>query len=135
MTLHRPIDLARPLLLLACLIAFLGCAHQKTSYSAPGGPQPQVVPMTASSFRFEPDEILAQTGARLLLKVTNSAGIDHNLTVEDPQGDVLLDLTLPAGRTSSAELRLSQPGVYRFYCDKPMHNTLGMTGRIVTSPP
>ena len=39
-----------------------------------------------------------------------------------------------AGQTESGEVTLSQPGVYRFYCAKPMHTTLGMSGRIVASP-
>jgi plastocyanin len=123
------------LFLLAGLLATTGCTQHKVSFSVPGGKELKVVQMTASSFRFEPDDILARVGDRLLLQVKNVAGIEHNLTVEDPQGNVLVDLPLPAGQTVSEELELSQPGEYRFHCGKPLHSTLGMEGRIVARSP
>lgn len=113
------------------LFVFAGCATSKSSYTVPTGSDIKVIQMTASSFRFEPNEILARSGDRLTLEVKNTAGMEHNLTVEDPQGKVLLNLALPAARTQTAALELTQPGEYRFYCGKPMHPAMGMTGRIV----
>jgi plastocyanin len=120
---------------LLVLLALAGCAPSKASYTVPAGPEAKVIRMTASSFRFEPNEIFARSGDRLTIEVKNVAGMEHNLTVQDPEGIVLLDLTLPAGQTQSAALELAKPGEYRFYCGKPMHPAMGMTGRIVAGAP
>lgn len=131
---NRFVTRAALALLLLAGLTFAGCARPKTSFTVPAGPDAKVVQMTASSFRFEPDEILARTGDRLVLQVQNTAGIEHNLTVEDPQGNVLLNLKLPSGQMQPATLELGQPGVYRYYCGKPMHPAMGMTGQIVAGP-
>lgn len=107
-----------------------GCAGPKVSVSVPEGTGEKRVAVEARSFGFEPNEILARSGDRLLLEVENTAGIDHNLTVLDPAGEVLLSRPLPAGRKVPIELNIEQPGDYPFYCDKPLHPSLGMKGTI-----
>jgi plastocyanin len=115
----------------AVLVAVLaGCAGPKVSVSAPAGTGEKRIAMEASSFSFEPNEILAHSGDRLLLEVENTAGMDHNLTVLDPAGEVLLSRHLPAGQKVPIELNLEQPGDYPFYCDKPLHPSFGMKGTI-----
>jgi plastocyanin len=79
------------------LVAVLaGCAGPKVSVSAPAGTGEKRIAMEASSFSFEPNEILAHSGDRLLLEVENTSGMDHNLTVLDPAGELLLSRHLPA---------------------------------------
>jgi plastocyanin len=115
----------------AVLVAVLaGCAGSKVSVSVPPGTGEKRIAVEASSFDFEPNEILARSGDRLLLEVENTSGMDHNLTVLDPGGEVLLSRHLPPGQKVPIELTLEQPGEYPFYCDKPLHPSLGMKGTI-----
>lgn len=108
-----------------------GCTATSIDYAVAGGPGEQVVVIEASSFAFAPNRITAPAGSQLLLTVTNSAGMDHNLTIEDAADRHLLELALPAGATVTAGLTIDQPGEYRIYCGKPLHSSLGMSGVLV----
>lgn len=112
----------------ALLALSAGCAATTTDYAVAVGPGEQIVSIEASSFAFTPNRITAPAGSQLLLKVTNHAGMDHNLTIEDGADRHLLELALPAGATVSASLRIDQKGEYRIYCDKPLHAAFGMKG-------
>jgi len=127
----KSLDLITFIVCAALLALFAGCASTPTSYAVPGGPGEKVVSIEASSFAFTPNRITAPAGSQLLLTVKNSAGIDHNLTIEDAADKHLLELALPAGATVSAGIRLDRKGEYRIYCNKPLHQTFGMKGVLV----
>lgn len=116
-----------PLLLIVLLPA---CAGKPTVYTVPLNGVERVVSLQADSFSFAPSIIRAHQGDRLLLKVTNEAGIRHNLTVRNPRGELIRDILLPAGETVEVPLLLTDEGIWEFFCNKPMHETLGMAGRI-----
>jgi plastocyanin len=88
------------------------------------------IEMTAGNFYFNPAVIEAAPGDVLLIRIENTAGSEHDFTVENPAGDVILTTDLPAGDTREVEVQLAGPGTYRYYCDIRFHPTLGMTGRI-----
>jgi len=88
------------------------------------------VRVTASSFSFEPSQILARAGVPLTLQVQNTWSSAHNLTVTDPAGAVLRSVVLPPGELVTVEVPVAGPGVYGFYCNETFHSTLGMKGRI-----
>jgi len=94
------------------------------------GPTQTRVPVTASSFSFDPSQIVARAGTTVVLEVHNASGFDHNITVEDPEGRVLQSKDLIPGATVQVQVPLTREGVYPFYCNKPLHPTLGMRGRI-----
>jgi uncharacterized cupredoxin-like copper-binding protein len=56
---------------------------------------------------------------------------EKRITVKDPQGQVIATVNLPAGETIFVEAEFKEPGTYKFYCNKPLHSTLGMNGKIV----
>lgn len=121
-----------PLFIGCGLLALIaGCSAPTTSYTVKDGPGEQQLAIEASSFAFTPNRITATAGSPLLLSVKNTAGMDHNLTIEAADASVLLDLELPAGATVTARLRIDQAGEYRIYCNRPMHPTLGMTGLLL----
>lgn len=120
------------LVVLALLV--WGCTPGTVVYKVPAGGTERVVAMTASNFEFSPAVIKAHQGDRLVLKVTNSAGLDHNLTIKDPQGGILQDVPLPAGKTVEIKVALTEAGDYPYLCGRPFHSTLGMTGRIESLP-
>jgi plastocyanin len=89
----------------------------------------------AESFKFEPNDIKAHRGDILTIKVENGAGIEHNLTIKTPQDNTLMSVDIPAKGTVSVKVSLAETKTYHFYCDKPLHSTLGMKGQIeVTAP-
>ncbi len=91
--------------------------------------------MKVESFKFEPDDIKAHQGDRLTVKLENISGSGHNLTIKTPRGDTLVSVDIPAKETVSVEINLAEIGTYPFYCDKPLHSSLGMKGKIeVTGP-
>ncbi len=65
------------------------------------------------------------------MEINNVSGSTHNLTVKDTAGKTLTSVELPAGKTVKAEVDLRGPGVYKIYCDKPLHSNLGMNGEII----
>lgn len=118
-------------LLLVGVWAVNGCTARTVSYSVPEGVTEQLVSFRVSNFRFEPNEIVTRPGVVLKFTLENTASVDHNVTIEDPHGKRLLALELPSGGLVSEELKLTEPGEYTFYCDKPFHSSFGMTGRIM----
>jgi plastocyanin len=90
----------------------------------------KTIKMEAGGFYFEPAIIQALAGDILLVEIENVAGGDHNFTVENPAGEIMLSIDLPGNSTRTARLSLPAPGVYQFYCDITLHPALGMTGRI-----
>jgi len=119
---------------LVLVVLLSGCAAPQVSFNVPAGSGEKTVVITARSFAFEPNEIFARQGDRLLLRVHNNAGIGHNLTLRNPQGKVLFSLDMAEDQTLARSLELTEAGDYPFYCDKPLHATMGMKGRIVVSP-
>jgi len=91
------------------------------------------IEMAATSFRFEPSLVEVERTGHLVIRVHNEAAVEHNLTVKDPQGRVIAASDLPPGETVAVEVDLDKVGTYPFYCDKPLHATLGMTGEIVVT--
>ncbi|MHB8763829.1 MAG: plastocyanin/azurin family copper-binding protein [Deferrisomatales bacterium] len=113
------------------LLGALGCAGARTTVEAlPGPGNEKRVAIEASSFAFAPDRILANRGDVLELQVQNRSGMAHNLTVKNPAGQVAAAVDLPGQGAATLRVALPEAGAYEFFCDKPLHPTLGMTGVI-----
>ncbi len=106
--------------------------EQKSMVLEPGE---RTIVMKVESYKFEPNDIKAHRGDVLTVKLENVSSAGHNLTIETPQGAKLMSVDIPAKGTVSVKVNLAETGIYHFYCDKPMHPTLGMKGQIeVTAP-
>lgn len=115
----------------ALLVLLAGCGGHKQAINVAAAPGQKVqVDVKASNFAFDPAVINAQKGQTLVLNVTNVTGEAHNITVKDPSGKVIKEEDIPAHQTITVEVPLQTAGVYPLYCDKPLHATLGMKGRI-----
>jgi len=114
---------------LGMVLTVAGCTGPSIVVTVP--PSESAVTITASSFEFDPDvfRVVGQ-GKRLTLVIENIASMEHNITVKSPAGEVLATQDLPAHETVRVEVPLAQAGVYTFYCDKPLHSTFGMKGRL-----
>ncbi len=122
-------------LILASLMLLASCAGPRAVYRVPAGAEEKTVRMTATNFDFEPEEIKARQGEVLILQVKSRSGTEHNLTILDPDGRKVIDVDLPPEITTEVRLPLTEAGTYRFHCNKFMHATLGMRGRIEAALP
>jgi uncharacterized cupredoxin-like copper-binding protein len=127
----------RPIILTLCLVVILlvaACATRQPLVTIEPSKGETVLPVRASSFKFEPNNIKAYKGNLIALRIDNISGTIHNFTIKDPQGHILKSVPLPAKETTVVRVDLSEPGVYEFYCDKPFHAAFGMKGRIDVQP-
>ncbi len=84
--------------------------------------------LKASNFKFEPSTINIPKPGPITLQVENMSDHEHNITVKNPEGRIISSVNLPSKKTTPVQLDLSKPGNYSFYCDKPLHETMGMKG-------
>jgi plastocyanin len=108
-----------------------GCAGQKPVTIERGQ---KTIQMKASDFTFEPNLLKAQKGEVINIQVENVSGTTHNLTVKNPEGKLLADIDIPPKGTATAKVNFTESGTYPFYCNKTLHSTMGMKGRIEVSP-
>lgn len=127
-------DFLKVLVVLAIAWTLTGCAGKGSMFEVPAGGGEKEVSLKASSFAFAPAVIKARQGDVLLLRVENLAGMEHNLTVKSPDGEILASVTLPVGKTVAVPVSLAASGTYALTCERPMHTTLGMSGRIEATP-
>lgn len=127
-------DFLKVLVVMTMAWTLVGCAAKGMVFEVPDGAGEKEVALKASSFAFDPAVIKARQGDVLLLKVENLAGMDHNLTINSPAGNILASVALPAGKTVTVPVTLAESGTYAMTCDRPMHTTLGMSGRIEATP-
>ena len=67
-------------------------------------------------FQFQPGAVVVRTGTTVTW--TNRDDIEHTATSGDPDHrSDRFDLRLP-GRGASTTVRFSEPGVYRYFCDR-----------------
>lgn len=121
-----------PLNLWVCLLFLIlsACAQKTTVVTVVPGEGKQVITIRASDYSLMPTVIRAHHGDHLLLQVTNAVATAHNLTIENPAGEIVRSVELGAGESVEIPLDLTEGGTWKFYCNKPFHETLGMSGRI-----
>jgi plastocyanin len=90
------------------------------------------ISMKAGNFYFDPDTIKVTPGT-LTISIHNVAGIAHNLTVQNAQGNTMVSRDIPAGATKQVAVKLEQPGTYKIYCNIDSHAKFGMKGQIIVS--
>ncbi len=116
--------------LLGGCVTLIGCGGRQPLMKLPSGGGPQDIQMTASSYKFTPNNIEAAVGDSVILHIENTSGHTHNFTLKDPHGKVMAERDLPPESTVAVSFALREPGTYKFHCDKPFHATFGMRGQI-----
>jgi plastocyanin len=86
------------LMLLMTFTLIVGCASKQVAVRAPEAAKRKTIEMTAESFAFAPNLIQAKKGDTLLLRIKNTADSEHNITVKDPEGKVLISRDIPSAR-------------------------------------
>jgi plastocyanin len=137
------------------LLALSGCGSSSSSTSSPG-PAPASTPATTATtssptpstpttssgegkalalaanteglLKFDTTSLSAKAG-KVSIAFTNTASLEHNLTVASPSGSVLGATPTFQGGSKTLSLTL-KPGVYTFYCSVPGHRQGGMEGTL-----
>jgi len=120
------------LILLVLVVTACAGVQQKPTVLGPGE---KTLLIRVDSFKFEPNDIQARRGDVLSVKLENAASVTHNLTIKTPQEATLVSVDIPAKSTISVTVNLAETGLYRFYCDKTFHSTMGMKGKIEVIAP
>ena len=114
-----------------CLFSLLAaCSSLQTPVITDQSKQKQTVRIQADSFKFAPNNLVTYQGDVIVFSIESISDSTHNFSLEDPGGKVLQNVNLPARKTVEVEVTFSELGTYKFYCDKPLHSTLGMNGQI-----
>jgi len=140
------------LALAAGLIALAGCGSSSSttssSASAPTSSAPAATSSATSStpapasgggglslaanpegqLKFDTTSLTAKAG-KVSIAFTNSASLEHNMTVASSSGQVLGATPTFAGGSKTLSLTL-KPGTYKFYCSVPGHRQAGMEGTL-----
>ncbi|MGA2226897.1 MAG: cupredoxin domain-containing protein [Syntrophobacteraceae bacterium] len=117
--------------ILVVVAAIAGCAGRTVKTAAPMSNGGSMIAIEARSFKFSPNEIRVEKTGLLAIEIKNGSGSVHNFTLKDPRGKVLKNKDISPGGSVILNVELPDPGVYKFYCGKHFHSTLGMNGIIV----
>jgi plastocyanin len=80
-------------------------------------------------FKYMPSTLSAKAG-KVTFAFTNSAPVEHNLTVASASGAVAGATPTFTGGAKDLTVSLT-PGTYKFYCTVPGHRQAGMEGTLV----
>lgn len=97
--------------------------HPRPRRVAPGARR---IEITASSYRFDPDEIHVRAGEEVAIVLTSTDAL-HDISVDGIDAHVSAE----AGRTATGGLRADEPGRYPFSCTVAGHREAGMRGELV----
>jgi plastocyanin len=118
--------------MLFVLVVLAGCAGRgKTVTASPMAGGGSMISIQASNYKFSPSQIRVEKPGLLAVEIRNVSGSQRNFTLKDPRGKVLKTVDIHPAGSVIINVELPDPGVYRFYCNKTFHATLGMKGRIV----
>lgn len=100
-----------------------GGGHDKASPVADGA---RKIDVTASSFKYGPDEITVTAGEDVAIVLT-STDLLHDFTVDGLDVHVAADID----QTVAGGLRADKPGEYTYYCTVAGHRKAGMEGTLI----
>jgi plastocyanin len=103
-------------------------AAASTPAPAAGGSALALAANPEGQLKFDTTSLTAKAG-KVSIAYTNTASLEHNLTVASSSGAVVGALPTFSGGTRSLSLTL-KPGTYKFYCSVPGHRQAGMEGTL-----
>lgn len=84
--------------------------------------------VAAREYRFEPDELRARPGTRIVVRLENRGRVPHEFRI--PELNVIIGPVEP-GRSAEGEFIVERPGTYGYECHVDGHYLKGMRGRLV----
>ncbi len=86
--------------------------------------------VVAESFSFQPSKLTAEAGETVTIEFKNQGSLSHNLTFKNLDAKTE---TIQSGKTRTIELRVDEPGTYKFICTVSGHAQAGMKGKLVVN--
>ncbi|MGO9019454.1 MAG: cupredoxin domain-containing protein [Syntrophobacteraceae bacterium] len=128
----RPDSKGSVFVILVVIAALAGCAGRgKVQTAAPMSSGGNMITIEAGNYKFSPNEIHVQKPGLVAIEVKNVSHSVHNFTLKDLRGKILKSVDPHPGGSVIFNVELPEPGVYKFYCNKTFHSTLGMRGKII----
>jgi plastocyanin len=93
---------------------------------AGGGGGGTVEVSSSEGISYDQSSLATKPGA-VTIEFTNDAGIDHDVVIEDAQGNEVARTDVISSGTTSTEADLD-PGEYTFFCSVDGHREAGMEG-------
>ena len=112
------------------LFTVFACGGLQKQVSLNETTKTHTIEIKASDFKFEPNNIRVSQGDRVTFRLENTSDTLHDFTLKDPGGKIIQDTDLPPRGTINVPVVFKTAGVYTFYCDRPLHASLGMRGRV-----
>ena len=95
-------------------------------------PENRPIDIELRNFLFNPNHIaVLQNQSPLTLRLTNTADISHNFTLENNPKNILLSVDLSSKESDTVSIKTLHPGNYTFYCNKFLHRSGGMEGMLM----
>src|SRR5688572_1555926 len=137
---RRSLAAALPLVTLISLLAACGDTDPPSDAGSPsptdhGGGHDEPSPVAAgarrieveaTSFSFDPDEIIVTAGEDIAIVLT-SEDVLHDFEIDELDAHVAAD----EGETAEGGFRAEEPGRYTYYCTVEGHREEGMEGTLV----
>lgn len=116
--------------------AAAGCQSPNGSAADLGPLGTKPVQITSVNYRYDPIQITALPGQRLLVTLANNGSSPHSIRFDLPGGDA--ELTEPVEPGDTGRLEVTAPakaGTYAYYSPLADHRKHGMEGRLVVAAP
>ena len=89
-------------------------------------PENRPIEVELRNFSFHPNHIAAfQNQSPFTLRLTNTADIPHNFTLENNPKNILLSVDLSSKESETVSIKPLHPGNYTFHCNKFLHRLFG----------
>lgn len=89
-------------------------------------PENRPIEIELRNSSFNPNHIAAfQNQSPLTFRLTNTADIPHNFTLENNPKNILLSVDLSSKESETVSIKSLYPGNYTFYCNKFLHRLFG----------
>jgi len=106
-----------------------GCAGGGAGGGGSASSGNQAVNVGAVDYQFNPSTITVKAGQPVQLTLRNNATQIHDFTI-DSLGGQKIQVTSDPQASSSTTFTPTAPGTYKFYCNQPGHEQLGMVGQL-----
>lgn len=118
------------------LIALIGLALILVVVIAIRGVGSGAVEISMYEMRFAPNQIYADVGVPLTVRLSNVGNVRHDLAFPSLSMPHLqgLESNLGPGESRTITLRFDEAGTYTFICALPGHAASGMTGAVFVRP-
>jgi plastocyanin len=119
--------------LLIALVISWDCGHAEQD-------EAKVIEVTLGSYQIEPQQLQLIAGQQVILRLVNiDTIIPHNFSIENPAGELDINIDVKAGETVDLNLTPTVAGRYKFFCRNKMlfmksHREKGMEGILIVLP-